>query len=622
MFKQDHIETTIHIVDAAPHAYERWVKRCVSSPTVTIECHANIPAGTEWLSSGVWVLAPDSFTSPAMRHALLTIIQSAPSSAQIMVVCSDPTAAAESEPMEHVIWIEADESERAIIRGLRSLVRTDKNQQALKAALQFPAENPNPVLCLEPSGELVYANPTATALLHQTNADGWTVTHLLQEQLGHLGEDVAGTTHCVISLAELSYGFRFESDEQAGRVNVYGIDITANLNAEHTRIALEQQSRNKDAFLAAMSHELRTPLNAVLSCTEAMREGTYGAMNRQQLDAVRTIRESGKHLLCLITDILDISKIQAGRLELNPATLGIQAVCDSVIEMVRGQADDRNIEVSLSNTASFSTFRGDPLRMKQVLLNLLGNAIKFTPKNGHVGLTVGPGNTPRTIEFRVWDTGPGVGAKYADTIFKPFIQAEGDYSRSQPGTGLGLAIARHLTRLHDGELTLERLDSPGAVFIVTLPIGETQDEPAFDFRSTGSWNISPAPTPEEPLTKEIEKVLIAEDTDSNYHHLHDMLVSLGYSVDRAVNGQEAIDLCTSMRPDLVLMDLDMPFVNGIDAIRVIRQDAQNQHLPIIAVTAMSGVAEEQACLAAGANGFLAKPYPLRDLMMLMKQVSP
>ena len=154
-----------------------------------------------------------------------------------------------------------------------------------------------------------------------------------------------------------------------------------------------------------------------------------------------------------------------------------------------------------------------------------------------------------------------------------------------------------------------------------MPIGETIDEPAFDFRSTGSWNLPIENPSEEECETEVQTVLIAEDTDSNYQHLHDMLVSLGYSVDRAVNGQEAIELCSSLRPDLVLMDIDMPYVNGLDAIRVIRQAPEHAELPIIAVTAMSGLAEEQACIAAGANGFLAKPYPLRDLMMLMKQVS-
>jgi CheY-like chemotaxis protein len=336
---------------------------------------------------------------------------------------------------------------------------------------------------------------------------------------------------------------------------------------------------------------------------------------------VTTIRESGKHLLCLITDILDISKIQAGKLELSTATLGIQAVCDSVIEMVKTQAEEQNIALTATNNVPFDTFQGDPLRMKQILLNLLGNAIKFTPEGGQVGLEVMTDETTNSIQFRVWDTGPGIASSNANSIFKPFVQASGHHTRTQPGTGLGLSIARHLAKLHDGELTLERFDVPGAVFHLKMPIGENHSEPEFDFRATGSWDLPTEPLEDEPLNQEVEKVLIAEDTDSNYQHLHDMLVSLGYSVDRAINGQEAIELCASLKPDLILMDIDMPYVNGLDAIRVIRQTPEHASLPIIAVTAMSGVAEEQACLAAGANAFLAKPYPLRDLMMKMQQVA-
>jgi len=621
MFKSNHLQTLIHIVDASPNAHDQWVQRCVSLNTVHIEIHADIPTKMDVFNQGVWILAPDSFNASPMVDALLTVAQTAPDGARLMVVRNKPDTTPQLDAAPGVLWIDAHESERAIIRSLHSLVQADRSHQALAAALQFPAENPNPVLCIEVTGELLYANPAASSLLDEKDEDGVALFQRLQAQLSHLGEEDAGATSCVISLNEASYGFRFEADGHTGRINVYGIDITETLNAERKRMAMEKQSRNKDAFLAAMSHELRTPLNAVLSCTEAMREGAYGTMNLEQLEAVQTIRESGKHLLCLITDILDISKIEAGRLELSPATLGVQAVCESVMEMVKVPAADRNIDLTLSNEADFSTFRGDPLRMKQILLNLLGNAIKFTPEHGKAGLIVSEGDAPNTIEFRVWDTGPGVGSTHAETIFKPFVQADGDYSASQPGTGLGLAIARHLARLHEGELSLDRLDGPGAEFIVTMPIGETRDEPAFDFRSTGSWNLPPAEEPEPCEQKEIETVLIAEDTDSNYQHLHAMLVSLGYTVDRAVNGQEAINMCATMRPDLVLMDLDMPYVNGIDAIREIRQDEQNDDVPIIAVTAMSGVAEEQACMHAGANGFLAKPYPLRDLMMLMKQVS-
>ena len=323
----------------------------------------------------------------------------------------------------------------------------------------------------------------------------------------------------------------------------------------------------------------------------------------------------------MITDILDISKIEAGKLELSTATLGVQAVCDSVTEMVKAQAEAKHIELRIENEASFETFQGDPLRMKQILLNLLGNAIKFTPHGGQVGLHVGLGDELNTVQFKVWDTGPGISSSHGTSIFKPFVQADGHSARTHPGTGLGLAIARHLARLHEGDISLQQFDGPGAVFNVCLPIGEDLNEPAFDFRATGSWNLPPSEEPVEESGSDIQKVLIAEDTDTNYQHLHDMLVSLGYDVNRAVNGQEAIDLCASLRPDLILMDIDMPYVNGLDAIRVIREQPANEDLPIIAVTAMSGMAEEQACFHAGANGFLSKPYPLRDLMVLMQQVS-
>jgi len=539
----------------------------------------------------------------------------------MMVLRSDSAAKPELDLNENVLWIEADETERAISRGLRSLVQAERSQRALTAALQFPAENPNPVLALEPSGSLVYANPAAEGLLPTADGSGQTLLRRLQKQLAHLGEDEACSTHCEVELDSLTYGFRFETDRHSGRINIYGTDITANLEAQRARHAVEQESRNKDVFLTTMSHELRTPLNAILSCTEAMREGAYGTMGEDQLEAVTTIRESGKHLLCLITDILDISKIEAGKLELSTATLGIQAVCDSVTEMVKAQAEAKQIELCVENEAHSSTFQGDPLRIKQILLNLLGNAIKFTPQGGQVGLHVSTGDALETIQFKVWDTGPGINSAHGKSIFKPFVQADGNSARTQPGTGLGLAIARHLARLHEGEITLQQFDGPGATFSVSLPIGEDLDEPAFDFRATGSWNLPPSEEPVEETSSSIQRVLIAEDTDTNYQHLHDMLVSLGYEVKRAVDGQEAIDLCASLHPDLVLMDIDMPYVNGLDAIRVIREQPVNENLPIIAVTAMSGVAEEQACLRAGANGFLSKPYPLRDLMMLMQQVS-
>ena len=609
---------TINVADASPQAYERWTSRARGLDSVVVECHNVAPNSLDSRRDGLWVLVPDSFEAPAAR-ALLERVSTRSGSAHVMVLQDDAETDV-SWGEDDVVVVAPDESERAIARALKGMVRCHRAEQALGTALKFPAENPNPVLSFERTGRLLYANPAAAELLDEADEYGVTLHHRLKEQ----AEAFCERANVVVALQESTYGFRFESDPQSDQLNVYGIDITENLMAIESQMTMEKHSRNKDLFLAAMSHELRTPLNAVLSCAEAMKEGAYGPLDLEQLAAVSTIERSGQHLLALISDILDISKIEAGRLEIEPSPLSVKSICDAVMEIVRVPATEKNITLSLSNTSTVSAFQGDPLRMKQILLNLLGNAVKFTPEYGEVGLDVCEGDAPGTITFRVWDTGPGISSVHADTIFKSFVQADGDVKSSQPGTGLGLTIARHLTRLHAGELSLERMDEPGAVFIVTMPVGEIPDEVAFGTTSVVSGPAL-AELHEPPASDEdegdIERVLIAEDTDSSYQHLRDMLVSLGYTVDRAFNGQEAIEMCDAIRPDLVLMDIDMPYVNGIDAIREIRQDAQHDALPIIAVTAMSGIADEQVCLQAGANGFLAKPYPLRDLMMMMQRVS-
>ena len=612
---------TLNVIDASPQ--ELWSERTHGLVDITVKCLAEVPASDEVLASGLWVLAPDSFEG-SVGVALVGLTRSLPESAHVMIVREASDTGSASQCGAAVVSIEPGEGEGAIMRALKSMVRTHRAEHALDSALKFPAENPNPVLSLSKTGALLYANPAATVLLDESDEYGVTLRHRLQDE----AQAFPDSTNVVVELHDSTYGFRFEADEQSGRLNVYGIDITENLLAIESQMAMEKHSRNKDIFLAAMSHELRTPLNAVLSCAEAMKEGAYGPLGLEQLSAVNTIERSGKHLLSLISDILDISKIEAGRLEIASATLSVQSVCDAVVEIVRVTAEEKNISLSLTNETGISAFAGDPLRIKQVLLNLLSNAIKFTPNNGEVGLDVCEGEAPGTIAFRVWDTGPGISPVHADTIFKSFVQADGDVASSQPGTGLGLTIARHLTRLHGGELSLEKMGGPGAVFIVNLPIGDAVDAPAvmnagadlvhLDTAASAEHESEPRP---EKSDGDIERVLIAEDTDSSYQHLRDMLVSLGYTVERAFNGQEAIDMCDSVRPDLVLMDIDMPYVNGIDAIREIRQDAQYDAVPIIAVTAMSGIANEQVCLQAGANGFLAKPYPLRDLMMMMQRVS-
>ena len=618
MLQQSTYKTLVRVFDASPNAEATWASRLAQCKHARILHMEAVPLDFETDRTGVWVLVPDSWNDSERQARLLSMASVVDPERLVMVIRDQDEHLPEVDLGGGTQWVCSDESERSKMRTVQSLVDADQARHALSTALQFPAENPNPVVCLEASGELAYANPAAQSLLALSLLDGTPFLGALQHEVGGVSSRLEASHSFVIDVENATYGFRYERDEVSGRVHGYGIDITANLVAERERIEVEQQSRKKDEFLATMSHELRTPLNAILSCTEALREGAYGQLQTSQIDAVRTIRESGKHLLSLITDILDISKIEAGRLELNLSTLGVQAMCDSVLQMVRTSADSRSIELSYSNNVDIETFRGDPLRIKQILINLLGNAVKFTPQGGQVGLDVNGNQDEGTITFRIWDTGPGISSDNAFAIFKPFVQADGNYNRSQPGTGLGLAIAQDLAQLHDGEITLEQFDGPGAVFTVTLPLGDPSTSPIFDMRSTGSW---PIPDMSEDEETSIETILIAEDTDSNYQHVRDLLVSLGYTVERAVDGQEAVRRCQELNPDLVLMDIDMPVMNGLDAIRLLRESADMKSLPIIAVTAMAGIANEHACMQAGASAFLEKPYPLRDLMQVMNHVA-
>lgn len=602
----------LHIVDSSSGAVQRWNQRLAGTPNASVQIWDAVPARIPASGPIVWVLVPDSFASPLAQEEVLDVARRSDLRDAVLVVRSEDTGPHWGDRVTHML---TGEPEGAFTRTLRLLVRMARDQHALHAALQFPVENPNPVMQFSSDGQLMYVNPAATAMFALAQ-DDFALEAALTQWVREADDDMH-----VVEVGRQTFGFRIERDAADGMIRTYGMDLTYSRDAIRKSLEMERESRNKDEFLATMSHELRTPLNAILSCTEALREGAYGDLGSEQLESVGTIRESGKHLLCLINDILDISKIAAGRLELSTATLGVGSVLESVVEMLRGSAEAKRITIESSHESKLDTIKGDPLRIKQILLNLMGNAIKFSPEGSRVGITVCDGRSSDVVEFRVWDSGPGIGSEAAMAIFKPFVQAEGKYSRNQPGTGLGLAIARDLAALHGGDIKLEAFDQPGAVFIVELPAEEGSVDEQFDFRATGAWEIHDAGEGHaEPESSLIESVLIAEDTDSNFQHLHDLLVSMGYSVDRAHNGVEAVDKAQQTRPDLILMDIDMPVMNGLDAIRILRDEPATELVPIIAVTAMAGVADEQACRRAGADGFLAKPYPLRDLMALMQHV--
>ncbi len=242
---------------------------------------------------------------------------------------------------------------------------------------------------------------------------------------------------------------------------------TAELSAANAELV--KAVRLKDEFLANVSHELRTPLNAILGLSQILCEQAFGPLNDRQLGSLRTIHESGQRLLGIINHILDLSKIEAGKVQLYFAPVVVESLCMASLDSIRQEADGKGLNVSLAMDSHVTTLQADERYLKQILLNLLDNAVKFTQPGGAIGLEVGSDEERQLVCFTVWDTGIGIAAKNMDQLFQPFVQLDGSLSRQYGGTGLGLSLAHRLARLHDGSITVESTLGQGSRFTVSLP---------------------------------------------------------------------------------------------------------------------------------------------------------
>jgi signal transduction histidine kinase len=242
--------------------------------------------------------------------------------------------------------------------------------------------------------------------------------------------------------------------------------------AVRARLAAEEASRAKSVFLASMSHELRTPLTAVLGLSEALQEGVFEALNERQLNALRTIEESGRHLLHLITDILDFSKMEAGQLELDVGPTSVADVCESSVCLIKGLAMKKELRIGLEIDDPSTILQADSRRLVQILVNLLSNAVKFTPEGGQIGLRVtctwGPDG--EALRFTVWDTGIGIAPADLPRLFQPFVQLDGALSRGYQGSGLGLSLVRGMAERHGGHMEVSSEPGLGSQFTVVLPL--------------------------------------------------------------------------------------------------------------------------------------------------------
>lgn len=387
---------------------------------------------------------------------------------------------------------------------------------------------------------------------------------------------------------------------------------TAELRAANAELA--RAARLKDEFMANMSHELRTPLNAILGMSEILRTNVYGNLNDEQLNAVHYIEEGGAHLLSLINDILDLSKIEAGKLDLLISPVAVAGVCQTSLQFVKPLIQQKEMKIVYSYDNSVDLILADERRLKQILVNLLTNAIKFSSEGSRIGLELEGDSDQDVVRFIVWDNGIGISQEDMRRLFKPFVQIDSGLTRRQEGTGLGLSLVYRLTEMHGGSVKLESEVDQGSCFTISLP----WRIPADTEQSTQGQADQAA----EMITgarSQSATILLAEDNEATIAWVRTYLNAHGYQVVVARDGVEAVKLALEIKPDIILMDVQMPNLNGIEAIRQIRQnDKPLNTTPIIALTALSLPGDQQRCLEAGADEYLRKPVSPSNLVMLME----
>ncbi|MEH2208760.1 MAG: ATP-binding protein [Nostoc sp.] len=382
--------------------------------------------------------------------------------------------------------------------------------------------------------------------------------------------------------------------------------------------AAEAASRAKTEFLATMSHELRTPLNAIMGLSQLLQQEIVGFLNEKQNEYVSCIYSSGEHLLAVINDILDLSKVEAGKEELLLSSLSVADICNYAIWTVRDRASEKGLQLTHEIDLEADICIADERRIKQMLLNLLTNAIKFTPA-GEVSLVVK--KVPQGITFTVSDTGIGIDSSQFQFLFEPFKQLDSRLNRQYEGTGLGLALTRKLARLHGGDVTVTSTVGKGSQFTLFLPnpehprneedeideIDETEEEANF----TSSSSSSVIPTN--------KTILLVEEEENTATVLQDYLHTIGYQVKWIDNGNDFLKQVQNFQPDLVFFDFQLvkKDVHIWNLLKILRKEPYRQHLPIVMTTFSEPLEEEIAMLPGSANDYLVKPIRIVQLESIL-----
>ena len=386
----------------------------------------------------------------------------------------------------------------------------------------------------------------------------------------------------------------------------------------YTKEAAEEANRAKSEFLANMSHEIRTPLNAILGFADLLRQGT-DLIAAEQRDYLDTIHKGGQHLLSLISDILDLSKIEAGQLNLESMRCSPHQMIAETVSVLRVRAREKGLKLDYNWLGQIpESIETDPARFRQLLLNVVGNAIKFTDNGGVqiVAQIIGPLEDPRLL-LEVVDTGIGIRTDKLKDIFDPFCQADSSVTRRFGGTGLGLAICQKLAQSLGGGIAVQSRPDEGSIFSISVAAGSLIGIPLLD----GPMGDVPRPCDENPSRKRItlpgRRILVADDGDTNRKLIQIVLRRAGATVLCAEDGQEALDVALREPLDAILMDMQMPLMDGYTATSRIR-DA-GLVIPVIALTAHAMKGDEERCRESGCTGYLSKPVNAERLLAALAE---
>jgi signal transduction histidine kinase/DNA-binding response OmpR family regulator len=384
--------------------------------------------------------------------------------------------------------------------------------------------------------------------------------------------------------------------------------------ADSSKEKAEMANRAKSAFLASMSHELRTPMNAILGFSQLINRDVGIAPEHREHLAI--IQRSGEHLLTLINEVLDMSKIEAGRITLNKRNFDLHFLLNDLKDMMKLRAGNKSLSLTVEISPDVPRYVGtDETKLRQVIVNLIGNAIKFTEEGGvtvRVGASCG---APPRLHFEIEDTGPGIAPEDTTVLFDPFVQTETG-RQSGDGAGLGLAISQKFIQLMGGDIAVRSEVGKGTVFVFDIrvhpvDVGDIESSPV----SRHVIGIEPGQVQ--------KKILIVDDNPDNRKLLYQMHESLGFKLREAKNGQEAVEIWREWTPDLIWMDIRMPIMEACEMIKTMREKVKKEHKKaeciIIAQTAISFEEDREVILNAGCDDFLRKPYKQTDVLMLLEK---